>query len=206
MLKNLCKALALSASLFIFLPLFGQIGIKAVQFRPTNDFGFVMKKAYGPELLWMTEFEGSVRMRWSASFASFKPRMENIETVAFVNDGGTESILPTYYNIRKMWNLTLGMGLDYSPEIMEDWFVRPFAGIDLNVGAHHREGFTNTGISSIDESTSTSLLGIAGRIGATVPFERAGLFVEMTRNYQFYVSVSGASYNTVGIGVYFLIN
>lgn len=183
-----------------------QAGLKIMQVRPTNDFGFIAKNTLALEALWLPEFEGSTRMRTSVSFANFKARMDTIPNAAFVSSGNGQEILPAYYGFTKMWNLTLGFGVDFSPEAWEDWKIRPFTGLDFNTGAHSRQTFTNTGVSSIDEGNMTLIFGVAGRLGIEANFNHFGLFLETTRNYHYYLQVSGASYNTIGIGVNYFLN
>lgn len=184
----------------------GQVGLKIMQVRPTNDFGFIAKKTVAFEALWLQEFEGKSRMRTFVNFANFKSRMDTIPSAAFVSSGNGQEILPAYNGFNKMWNLTLGFGVDFSPEVWEDWKIRPFAGLDFNTGAHSRQSFTNTGVSSIDEGNLALIFGLAGRLGVEANFDRFGLFLEATRNYQYYLEVSGASYNTIGLGVKYFLN
>ncbi len=183
-----------------------QIGIKVTQFRPTNDFGFIAEKTFGPEIIWKNEFDGSTRMRYYANYASFGSRLDTIPTVSYVSSGNGSEILPSYYGYTKLWNFTLGFGLDYSPEEMEDWLVRPFVGLDFNTGAHQRKTFTNTGVSSIDEDNLVPFVGFLGRVGMEMTFDRIGVFIEGTRNYNLYVPIAGGSHNTIGLGITYLID
>lgn len=183
-----------------------QISIKIVQFRPTNDFGFIAEKTFGPELIWKKEFNGSTRTRYYVNFANYKSRMDTIPTVSYVSSGNGSEILPSYYGYSKIWNLSLGFGFDYSPEILEDWLIRPFIGMDLNTGAHQRQTFTNTGVSSIDEGNLVPLFGAVGRFGLESTFDKFGVFLEATRNYNLYIPIASGSLNTIGFGVTYLLD
>ena len=94
------------------------------------------------------------------------------------------------------------------PKFIEPIFNEASSGWKWAAGLKHdvRKTFTNTGVSSIDEDNLVPFVGLLGRVGMEMTFDRIGVFLEGTRNYNLYVPIAGGSHNTIGLGITYLID
>ncbi len=193
--------------ILIFLVIFlstntiAQIGVKGVLYSPTGDFGFAMKKTFGPEIIWKSTFDKPIRSRIYLNYSQYKPRLDTVRTVSYETSGSGNAVLPGYVVYTKIWNGILGVGLDYSPEFMEDWPVRPYIGLDLNAGAHHRETETDSGVSNFEENITTLFGGVVGRFGAEANIGSISIFADITRNYNLVAEAPSFAYTSIGLGI-----
>jgi hypothetical protein len=110
-----------------------QLYIRAFNFRPSGEFGFVMKPTFSLECGYSNAFEND---RWrtsmSVSFIKLTPRMDVFPVVATRYDGNNKTILPgaqtfTKYNIYQFL-----FGIDY--DLLDHEKLHLFPGTDLIMG------------------------------------------------------------------------
>lgn len=191
--------------IFFLQSTFAQLGLKGVLFSPTGDFGFTHKKTLGAELIWKVDFKKPFRMRFFVNAAQHQPRLDTIRTIT---PGGTIYAVkygPGYITYNKLLNVTAGLGVDYSPQFMSDWKIRPYLGVDIDFGVHYFEYESKSGFDIYASTKRYSLLFGGGviRVGGEMNFKKMGVFFDISRCYNLVVEepVFGFTYTAYGIGI-----
>jgi hypothetical protein len=111
-----------------------QIVVKAYNYRPTGDFGFVMKPAFSLEAGVMGSFIEGRKLRGliTATYLKLNPRLHTFPTSAFLSDGSGDHVLPGAQSFKKYNIAQLLVGCDYAFIRKEPFFA--FAGLDVTVG------------------------------------------------------------------------
>lgn len=111
-----------------------QIGVRVFNYRPTGEFGFVMKPTMSLEIGLVNAFEDDERWRvnFTATFLIMKPRMETFPVYGTMTGQGT-TVLPGEQSFNKYNIFQLYGGADFAI-IKQDPFVI-FIGGDLVAGA-----------------------------------------------------------------------
>lgn len=112
----------------------GQIALKAFQFRPIGEMGFILKPVLSAELNWVNRFDRDERWRttFGITYMSLTPRLDSFPAVVLLFENRTR-ILPgvtTYSN----YDFLLGfVGFDYKIFGKDQWNF--FTGADLIIGS-----------------------------------------------------------------------
>lgn len=109
-----------------------QLYVRAYNFRPTGDYGYVFKPGFSAEIGYMPEFESRVRFTFSGSYMMMKPRQTAIPIYAVQSGNGTV-ILPGEQSFKKYNILQITGGIDVAIVKREKFFA--YVGTDIIVGA-----------------------------------------------------------------------
>lgn len=161
---------------------FGQISLQVFNYRPTGEFGFVMKPTFSAAAGYMGSFDEDHRFRprANATFLVMKPRMATFPVYGLLEDYG-EHLLPGTESFQKYNILLLSGGVDCAIIRKENYFF--YAGLDITFGAASVE-YTDEIETLENESYSGGgyLGGLRGRIGAEYDFnDNIGLFLDVER-------------------------
>lgn len=182
---------------------FGQISLKAYHYRPTGEFGFVMKPTFSAEIGYMGSFEDNrIRGNASVSFLVMKPRMESFPIYGVLHDGSGEHILPGSQSFQKYNIAQLFVGFDLAVIKKEKFFM--YGGLDITIGAasveytEHIETFLDGGYSG-----GGVLGGFRFRLGSEYDFnDNIGMFVTAERSVWLLTDPAAINWaNNYGLGV-----
>lgn len=111
-----------------------QIGLRVYNYRPTGDFGYVMKPLTSAELSFTQAFDKKrVRPTFGISVLNFKPRMEIFPTYGLLTVGGNTTVLPGEQKFNKYLMVQLNGGIDVAVVKKEKFFA--FLGAGISIGA-----------------------------------------------------------------------
>lgn len=165
-MKNLIR---LSLLLLLSTPAFSQkeAFLRFYNYRPTGEFGAVMKPAYSAEIGYGSSFDEDTRFRYHASltYLIMKPRLDSFPIYGILHDGTGDHVLPGNQSFQKYNIGQLFGGFDIA-FIKQDPFYA-YAGFDITIGAATVE-YTDYVATVKDESyTGGGILGgVRFRIGA----------------------------------------
>ena len=181
-----------------------QLAVKFYNYRPTGEFGFVMKPTFSAEVAYMRSFEDDkpFRSAISISYLSMKTRMDTFPTTGWISDGTTGIVLPGYQVFQKYDIIQFYAGMDWGFIRKDPYFV--YIGLDFT------GGFTSIAYTSFTEQISNEgytgggmLAGYRARIGAEYDVnDMIGIFAHVERTG--WVNSEPASRNSAnmyGIGV-----
>jgi len=199
--------------IFIYLSLFlisleakSQFYVKAIQWRPTGELGFLFDKSMGFELGGRNDFdEKHFRSRGSVAILKQKPRMTAFPINAYYYSNGQLLFYPAVEMIKK-YNITqFSIGLDYTPTPNKK--LKPLIGLDISVSAVSRSVESFGGPVQSHENSSTAAFAIKGRLGLEYDINnRSSLFVEAQRQYGQIVETMWYSANDIGFGINYSFN
>lgn len=196
-----------SASLFLIsLEAKSQFYVKAIQWRPTGELGFLFNKSMGVELGGKNEFDRShFRSRGSVAFLKQKPRLSAFPINAYYYSNGQLSIYPAVEIIKK-YNITqFSIGLDFTPTPKKK--LKPLIGLDISVSAVSTNIESSGGPVQSHVNSSTAAFAIKGRIGLEYDINnRSSLFFEAQRQYGQIVETMWYSANDIGFGINYSFN
>jgi hypothetical protein len=113
-----------------------QLMVRAVNYRPTGEFGFVMKPLISVEIGNQQRFRKSATRRWrsvaSLLYLNMKPRMDVFPIAGFASDGKGSRVIPGIQSFEKYNLLQLIFGYDYAFVHKEKFNV--YVGADLVAG------------------------------------------------------------------------
>lgn len=111
-----------------------QIFLRAYNYRPTGEYGFVFKPGFSAEIGYMPEFEDDswVRVCFSATYKIMKPRMDVFPVYAVMHSN-TTLVLPGEQKFTKYNELQLFGGIDVAVVKKEKLFF--YIGTDIIIGA-----------------------------------------------------------------------
>ena len=185
-----------------------QIGVRLIQFRPAGQQGFAMNKTLTGEIMYIENFNeaNSTRARLGICFAALKARLDTFPLTAVKESGNTTSILPGYEVFHKYNVYFLFAGVDYPVLKHNSFYLFPgidflIGGIDMKYDLYYEtfkeESFTGGNI----------LVGFRLRAGAEYEIaEKAGVFLEVTRNMYFVEDQGFLSHNDIGLGFRYNFN
>lgn len=200
--KNKFLALTLLV-LFLSNTGYSQIYGKVEQIKPTGLFGFVAQKTIGIEVGYLQEFDSQFRGRIYLNLASYKARMDTFPGKGYSNLDGDYKFYPGTEVYSKLINGIFGVGYDFSPDFFDDFLIKPYIGLDLNIGVHIQESHTHIpGIVSSGRSGDGAIFGVKGRFGMQYSFGNSGLFIDLTRTYTVIVPYAFINFNAYGIGFF----
>lgn len=161
---------------------FAQISLRAYNYRPTGEFGFVMKPTFSAEVGYMNPFDNRLRTSASFSFLVMKPRMEAFPIYGILHDGTGVHVLPGSQSFQKYNIAQLFVGFDFAFVDKEPFYA--YAGMDITVGGASVE-YTDYIETFKNESYSGGgiLGGFRFRLGAEYDFnDQIGLFINAQRS------------------------
>lgn len=194
------KKLLIILLLFFFAESNAQLGLKVLQYRPTGELGFTLKKQISGELSWIDDFEDPIRVRYALQYVIGKPRMDTFPTTGTINN----YVVPCDYVLHQFNILSISGGIDRW--IWENKGKVLYGGLDVIAGAHSHDYYSDfPGVSTTNYSGSSVFGGIRLRIGFEAELNNEWrLFSEIQRS-MFYTSEGMLfSYNDVGVGVRYL--
>lgn len=113
-----------------------QVFVRAFHYRPTGEFGFVMKPLVSAEIGWQNRFSKRSTKRWRSGFSvqvlNMQPRMEVFPSVSTISDGNGFRVLPAEQTFHRYFIGQLNGGLDYAFVHKKDLNI--YAGLDVTVG------------------------------------------------------------------------
>ena len=194
---------------FVFLLLlsvngFSQLSLKVYNYRPTGEFGFVMKPTFSAEVGWTQPFDDDMRWRssFSASFLMMKPRMEVFPIYGTLTDGTGTHVLEGEQSFQKYNIAQLYCGFDLAIVKKEPFYA--YAGVDITIGAASVE-YTSKVVGVVDEGYSGGgiLGGFRFRLGAEYDVNDViGIMVNAERSVWLLSDPAAINWaNYYGIGV-----
>ncbi len=153
-----------------------QVGVRAFHFRPTGEFGFVMKPITSLELSLMQRFSRRTTKKWRTGFTltyfNFKPRLEVFPIVGVLMDGNGTTIIPGVQYFEKYKIFQLCGGMDYA--FVHKPKLNVFAGADLVAGSAVVDyASIQPTIKNETYSGGGILVGARGRLGAEYNITKA---------------------------------
>lgn len=198
-LFNVCFLLIIQIS-------YAQVSVRVFNYRPTGEFGSVMKPAYSFEVGYMKPFEEDDRIRFniSGTFLIMKPRLAVFPIYAVEN--GTK-ILPGEQSFQK-FNLFKGfIGYDYAFLKRKKMIV--YGGVDIILGTA-QVNYTSKIETLRDEKYVGGgvLFGFRFRLGVEYELTpKMSVFASANRQYFLLFSPPGLySANDYGLGFHYLFN
>ena len=114
-----------------------QVAVKVMQIRPTGEFGEVMERKVMAEALYMDDFEGRLRPRFSLGLVSMEPQLEKIPVSAYVYNGSTDTVYHGYQSFSKYRMVLIAGGLDWEALDLDP--VRIYPGLGVVFGTIKQE-------------------------------------------------------------------
>ena len=98
---------------FCFQAAYSQLGLRIYNYRPTGEFGYVMKPTLSLEVGYMKSFEneGRIRPNFSITALIMKPRMDVFPVYGVLNE---TTVLPCKQSFQKYNIFQLNAGLDFA--------------------------------------------------------------------------------------------
>lgn len=120
--------------LFVNVNLQAQYSVKVVHFRPTGEFGAVMKRSIALELSYTDNFDdGHWRTRLGIMYIHNKPRMDTFPVFATVSGGSAGfQVLPGYQVFNRFDMIHITGGVDYRINTIGK--LSPYIGTDILIG------------------------------------------------------------------------
>ncbi len=111
-----------------------QVVLKVYNYRPTGDFGFVLKPTFSAEAGLTGSFIEGRKMRGivTVTYLQMKPRLDAIPTTGLLSDGTGDHVLPGAQSFKKYNIGQVFVGFDYAFVRKEPFFI--YAGFDLTAG------------------------------------------------------------------------
>jgi hypothetical protein len=182
---------------------YGQIAAKVIQFRPSGDFGALMKRTFTGEIMYMTQFDPYLRVRAGLGFVPLQTRVDTLKYVT-VRDGNY--LIPSYITYRK-YNMFVGFfGLDVS--VLDNEHFNPYLGFDILAGTVVVD-YDKRIPTLLEESAAVSymLVGFRPRIGFEYTFyEHYGIFLEVSRGMYLITEQGLYANNDIGLGFHYTFN
>lgn len=185
---------------------FGQISAKVFNYRPTGEFGFVMKPAYSAELGYMIPFEdrGSFRLNASITYIVMKPRMESFPIYGLLYKGGGATVLAGKQSFQKYNISLLFVGFDYA--MMKKNRFTFYAGTDMVMGGVDSEyTYEIETMITVSYSGGAILGGFRFRLGSEFDVnEHIGIFLNAQRQILLITEPRGLFWaNDYGLGMHY---
>jgi hypothetical protein len=183
---------------------FAQISLRVYNYRPTGEFGFVMKPTFSAEIGFIRPFEDDkrLRVRASVSFLVMKPRMESFPIYGILHDGTGDHVLPGTQSFQKYNIGQLFAGFDVAFIQKEKFFA--YGGLDLTIGGANVD-YTDNIETFKNESYSGGgiLAGFRVRLGAEYDFsDKIGMFIDAQRSIWLISDPAAFNWaNDYGLGV-----
>ncbi|HNP49276.1 MAG TPA: hypothetical protein PKL85_10585 [Bacteroidia bacterium] len=205
------KKILLSFLMFVsFYSASAQISLMLYNFRPTGEFGYVMKPAYSAELGYANGIDEAdpIRSSFSITYLSFTPRLDTFPTTGYYYSGSTGSMVVQGYQCYQKYNLLLlYCGMDW-PFIKKDPFF-VYVGLDITAGFSEIEYTSYMELISDESYSGGSILaGFRGRLGVEYKLSKSlGLFANLERMGWLNAEPKSTNAgNTYGIGIHLNFN
>jgi hypothetical protein len=183
-----------------------QIYVKALQWCPTGELGFLFDKSLGVEIGGKDDFDREhFRFRGSVDFLRQKPRMNAIPINAYYYSNGQMQFYPAVEVIKKYDIVQFNIGFDFTPIPKKK--LKPYLGIDLSVSAIISNVESTGGPVQSHENASTGAFSIKGRFGLEYNINNTmSIFAEGQRQYGQIVETMWYSASDFGIGINYSFN
>jgi hypothetical protein len=182
-----------------------QLGLKVVNLRPTGQFGQVMERTYSAQVMYIDDFEETMRARFFLAYYKLKPRLEQFPVTGYEYRDGIWTVFPGVEIWDKYNLLFLGGGLDWGLLTLLDDKLTLYPGFEI-FGGTVSEKYTSDvpGISTKDFTGGHVLAGVGLRAGADyVLTDGLAMFAEYTTSTYFVAETGRFTYNDIGIGARF---
>lgn len=142
-----------------------QYFVRLMNYRPTGEFGFVMKPANSLELGWQESFEESrTRMKIGLSYLFFKPRLSEFPTQSVTYEYAGTKIYGGNQIFYHFSQIQLSLGFDVAIIDQEKFAI--YAGLDVLTGLQFTKYESNDVYTNLHETILGSpLIGFSGRLG-----------------------------------------
>lgn len=200
----------LFASVFIVIPLssHAQIAVHGFNFRPTGEFGFVMKPTFSADIGFSPVFdESNWRMRASFTYLIMKPRMDTFPVVTLMTVGSNTTVLPGKQSFSKYNIFLLSVGFDYAFYYNDRFAV--YGGSDLIAGAASVDYYEEVPTLKTENYSGGGILaGVRLRIGGEYYINDTwSVFADVNRMGMLITEPAAlAGANEYGIGLRFTMN
>ena len=143
---------------------YSQYSARVYTFRPTGNFGSVMKSLYSLELGKSDFFsDGNFRTTTAVNFMIFKPRLDTFLTYSTTYDGYEGlRVTPKYQVIGNYITVNGYFGVDWSPVSFGNFY--PYIGGDFHIGLYRYKDDS--------ESDMGVLFGLRARVGIEYEYAR----------------------------------
>lgn len=178
-MKKLLQTLLL---LLLTAPAVAQLSLNVFNYRPTGEFGFVMKPTVSAQLNYIKSFDEDhrFRIRAGATFLVMKPRMDVFPVFALLFDD-KQYVLPGTQSFQRYDVFLLSGGTDCAIIRKKKLFV--YAGLDIVLGLASVSYSDH--IERLEDKSYTGggeLGGLRGRIGTEYDLnDHIGLMLEIER-------------------------
>ncbi len=188
---------------------FGQATVRVFNYRPTGEFGFVMKPLTSVEVAWQARFSKRPTKRWrsgiSLLYLPLQPRLAVFPLYGVLQDGRGTTIVPTAQAYQQYTMFQLAMGSDYA--LVHRKKFNFYVGADLVAGAA-KVDYTYAGLTDESYQGGSILAGFRARVGAEYAVtSHIGVFV--TANREGFLMAEPKAYlaaNDYGIGLRYSFN
>lgn len=185
-----------------------QLVLRGYNFRPTGEFGAVMKSTFSADIGFSRSYDDSpFRSVISATFIKMTPRMDTFPTYVIQSGGNGTFVLPGKQVFSKYNLVLLYFGFDYSPYFNEKFAV--YGGFDLVAGGAS-VSYTNDVPTFKSESYDGGgvIAGIRLRIGADYYFNDTWSILVNANRMGFLLTEPAGLYaaNDYGIGLRYTFN
>ena len=189
---------------------FGQISLRAVNYRPAGELGFTMKPLISAEIGWQSRFSKRSTKRFrhgmSIMYLAMKPRMEVFPTYGVLYDGNGTTVIPSAQAFQKYAIFQVAAGSDFAFIHKKQFNV--FVGADLIAGAASIDYTSNNVLSGETYQGGSILAGFRGRLGAEYRINDQ-ISVFLTVNHHRMMIADPLSFihaNDVGLGARYSFN
>ncbi|MGZ3932037.1 MAG: hypothetical protein ACXVPQ_10960 [Bacteroidia bacterium] len=170
------KRLLFTAAFFLLIGLkicHAQIFLRAYNYRPTGNFGFVFKPTFSAELGYIQEFEDDrIRFGFSLSFLKMTPRQDAFPIYA-VQSGNGNFVLPGEQRFTKYNLIQAACGMDIAIIKRKKFFA--YLGVDVIIGAGAVDYSDNIQTLEENEYSGGGILG-GGRFRVGVQYDLSDHF------------------------------
>ncbi len=197
--------------LFVAHLCWGQIIVRVLNYRPTGEFGFVMKAMNAIEVGAQQPFSKRLTKRWrgnmSLLYLNMKPRLEIFPVVGFTVDSKGRRVIPGLQTFNKYRILQFIIGYDYA--IIHKEKFNFYAGADMVAGRTNVDYILvyPTWKNEMYEGGDI-LAGLRLRLGIDYNITQAlGIFINANREGFFIAQSSGIfGANDYGLGMRYSFN
>ena len=183
-----------------------QFGVKVNYWRPTGTtLGHSLKPAFGPELMYIEDFDKALRTRVGISFVNYKPRVDTFFVYELEGSGNDFVVSKKAQTINYFRDFSLMAGMDYSPIDGEE-AILPYLGVSVVVGytqtstSSYKSGFLAT---VNEDKNSYASIGLNARLGCEFWVNFGAVFIEYNGMFRYSPLLGYYVFNNFGLGFRF---
>jgi len=201
---NTMKYKLLLLFLFLNASLSAQVAVRGFQFRPIGEYGMVLSKAAGVEVMYMGDFsEDPFRARLGLSFTAPSPRLDTFPIYGTTNVNGPEEVYEGYQIYHSYKAIMLDIGIDFAFVDKDPFYA--YGGLAIQVGNNSQE--VETYIYNMTRLTSSEPHGMFGFgycLGIEYKLsESFSLFGEFTHIWGYTEEDGWLKHNEIGLGIHY---